>query len=108
MSIIAKINGNTPIINGFTQSEVYNWAKKNDGEYNDSIKYLEQQNPSLLEEILKKLPLKPKREDVKSYYEKDLYLGLVATLHWGGFNRDGKTMRYFKKNLYASTLCLQE
>lgn len=96
MSIIAEINNNIHIINGFAQSEVYNWAQKNDGEYNDSIEYLKKKNPSLLEKILKNLPLKPTREDVKKCYEKDLYLGFVATLLWGGFNRDGNTMRYFK------------
>lgn len=97
MSLIAEINENIHIINEYTQSEVYNWAKKNDGEYNDSIEYLKQHNPSLLETIFKNLPLKPTRENVKKCYEKDLYLGLVATLLWGGFNRDGNTMRYFKK-----------
>lgn len=97
MSIIEEINKNTQVINEYTQPEVYNWAKKNNGDYNASIQYLNSKNPPLLKTLFDILPLKPTRADVKKCYEKDLYLGFVATLLWGGFNRDINTVRYFKE-----------
>ncbi len=97
MSIIEEIHKNAQEINNFPQQKVYNWANKANGEYNSSIDYLKEYNPKLLEKMFKLLPKEPTRDDVKRCYREDLYLGFIATLLWGGFNRDPKTIKYFKQ-----------